>query len=153
MRNLLLSSPFTLAAVLLGLSACGGGGDNTESVACPAYVATDGPALILDSVQSATTATAVPVVILSDLITNGVSFPAELVSAQQSLNVRVVGKTLECTLPCGFSASTGEQSFTVSAPGFAPLKVTAQGAYAGRHGDCPPTLTDGNRITVKLQPL
>lgn len=152
-RHLCLSSALALASLLLGLTACGGGGDNKESVVCTANVETEGPALILASVQSAATSAPIPVVILSDLMTNGLSFPAEFVSTQRSLNVRVVGKTLECTLPCGFSAATGDQSFTVSAPGYVPLKVTAQGSYAGRRGECPPTLTDAARITVKLDPV
>jgi hypothetical protein len=148
----ILSSAITLASLLLGLAACGGGGDHTESVGCPAIVLSDGPALILASVQSAATSASIPVVILSDLATNGLSFTAELVSLTQSLNVRVVGKALECTLPCGFSTSTGDQSFTVSARGYAPLKVTANGSYASSRGTCPPTLTDGHRISVKLEP-
>ncbi|WP_457353586.1 hypothetical protein [Roseateles sp. P5_D6] len=149
----LLSPAITLASLLLGLAACGGGGDNTESVGCPAIVLSDGPALILASVQSAATSASIPVVILSDMTANGLSFSAELYSPTQSLNVRTVGKTLECTLPCGFSSATGEQSFTVSAPGYVPLKVTAQGSYASSRGICPPTLTDGHRITVKLEPI
>ncbi|WP_156392038.1 MULTISPECIES: hypothetical protein [unclassified Roseateles] len=142
---------FAMASLLLGLTACGGGGDDRESVGCPAIVLSDGPSLILASVQNAATAASIPVVVLSDITVGGSRVPLELLS-QQSLNVRVVGNTLECTLPCGFSASAGEQAFTVSAPGYISQTVSAIGSYAGRRGECPPTLTDGKRISLSLHP-
>jgi len=153
MRHHLLASCFAaLTPLLLVLSACGGGGDSMGSGVCTANVAHDEPALILTTVQNASTSAPLAVVVLSDLVVSGVSLPTELVSTQQSLNIRVVGKTLECTLPCGFSAATGDQSFTVSAPGYAPLKVTAQGSYASSYGTCPVTQTGGHRISLKLDP-
>ncbi|MEO6280362.1 hypothetical protein [Roseateles sp.] len=147
------SSAITLASLLLGVTACGGGGDNRESVGCTLIMQTDEPSLIVASVQNAATSAPVPVVVLSDIAVYGLSFTAASFSPTQSLNVRLVGNSLECTLPCGFTTSTGDISFTVSATGYTPKKVVTKGAYATSYGSCPPTNTGGNRIAVKLEPV
>jgi len=74
---------------------------------------------------------------------------------QEAVNVRAVGSSLECTVPCGFATQEGALSFTVSAPGFVTRSVAANGAYSSRTGNgagCPLNLAGGNRIAVALSP-
>lgn len=138
-------------ALLFTLASCGGGGDETESVGCPAIVLAAEPSLIIASVQNAVSSAPVQTVVLSDIKRDGMSHFLGLLPREAS-NVRVVGNTVECTVPCGFATSEGAFTFTVAAAGYLPRQVAAQGAYSSSIGTCPPSLTGGKRISVNLQP-
>ena len=139
-------------SLLLGLSACGGGGEEAN-LAGACFVAYAEPSLIIASVQNAVSAASVPVVSLSNITLDGMAFNSSYLPP--GANVRPIGSTLECTLPCGFAVQEGALAFTVSAPGYVARSVAANGAYSSRTGNgagCPLYLTGGNRIADALSP-
>ena len=143
----------TLALLVLGLTSCGGGGDDPP-LAGPCVVSYAEPSLIISSVQNAATGASVPVVSLSGITIDGTAFNVASLP-REAVNVKAVGSALECTTPCGFAVHEGAIAFTVSAPGFVARSVAATGSYSSRSGNpggCPLNLTGGNRINLSLSP-
>lgn len=143
-----------LALILLMFSVAGcGGGSDAQPLSGPCVVNYLEPSLIISSVQSSTTAAPISVVSLSNITVNGAAFTPT--SFPQGANVRPVGGTLECTVPCGFSVDEAALTLTVSAPGYIDRPLAATGSYAIRGGNgagCPLELSGGNRIAVSLTP-
>ncbi len=69
-------------------------------------------------------AASVPVVSLNNMTVDGVAFEALFLPSNG--NVREVGDSLECTVPCGFAVQEAAFSFTVSAPGYVSRTVAAE---------------------------
>src|SRR5258708_2437781 len=87
----------TLACLLLGLAACGGGGDDgLQAGAGPCVVNYAESSLIISSVQNSVSAAPISVVSLSSITVDGMAFDASFLP--RNGNVRAVGNTLECTV-------------------------------------------------------
>jgi hypothetical protein len=151
-RRISSSQSAALILVALGMASCGGS-DDSQPLVGPCVVNYLEPSLIISSVQNSVSAAPVPIVSLSAITVDGQPFNASFLPG--NFNVRSVGNTLECTVPCGFSIQEAALSFTVSAPGYTARTVAASGAYSihgGNEAGCPLELSGGNRIAVSLTP-
>lgn len=136
-------------AVFIALSSCGGSSDSPSVGPCVVnYV---GSALIVASAKSSLSGATVPTITLRAITIDGVGLQFTALSPAAS-NVRVVGNTLECTTPCGFSSQEGVYSFVVSGSGYIDAPVRVAGAYASREGSCPDTYSKGSSVNVILTP-
>lgn len=103
---------------------------------------------ILAARDSATTAPISPVGLTS--FTLG-GYPTEgVIFLPNSVNVRLVGDTMVCTIPCGFSNIEGHYTFRAGAPGYVPRTVSVNARYANFDGGCPSSSGGSTNASIAL---
>jgi len=140
------------SVLLAMLSGCGGGGDE-ETLYGPCFIDANEPALTIDGVRNSISGAVIPSFVLSGISVHG--HPMVLGHYERptiAINSRVVGATVECGTPCGFSRQEGMYTFTVSATGYVSKAVTVSGRYAAYAGGCPGLLSGGAHTAFTLNP-
>ncbi|MCE9657541.1 MAG: hypothetical protein K8R60_03210 [Burkholderiales bacterium] len=138
--------------LLAMLSACGGGGE--EGLSGPCIAESNEPSIMIDAVRNSSSGAIVPTFVLSGIAVDGMPLLAGLSPERLliAVNARVVGTTVECGTPCGFSRFEGTHTFTVSATGYVSKAVSVSGRYALTVGGCPSVQSGGAHTALTLDP-
>jgi hypothetical protein len=140
--------------IAAAVTACGGGGgnDTANSAVGPCVVNYEEPILVITAASDAVSAAPVTEIALTDVKVNGVPLDLRVLGVTTP-NVRVVGSSLQCTLPCGFATTEGAYSATLTASGYQSSSLLVSAQYQSFVGGCPAKYSGGKHVAVSLQPL
>jgi hypothetical protein len=142
-----------IRSLVLALVACGGGGQTDDRVAGPCYVSYDDPVLTIASATDSMSTGPIAQLTISSISVDGIALDLRALGTPIS-NAQVIGNSVQCTVPCGFSTQQGTYSATISAAGYQSAALSVTASYQTvTGGGCPAIYSGGKHTSVSLQPL
>lgn len=130
------------------------------SVACSdgsgggCFVVSVDPLFTITSARNAVTSGPIPEVRISALRVGNVPISVTYLSeVTVAHDVTVEGDQLVCVIDCGFAATPGTYTFTVSSAGYRDTTVTIAADYSRVDYSCPVKLSGGLELDLILSPL
>jgi hypothetical protein len=110
------------------------------------------PILLIATARDGASSASIPEITLTEVKVNGALLDLRVLGATTS-SARVVGNSIQCTVPCGFATIEGTYSAILTASGYQSSLLSVAAQYQSFVGGCPATYGGGRRVTLSLQPL
>jgi len=118
----------------------------------PCVVLYEEPILLITSARDSASSASIPEITLTEIKVNGALLDLRVLGAVTP-SARVVGSSIQCTVPCGFATTEGAYSAILTASGYQSSVLSVAAQYQSSIGGCPSTFGGGKRVGVSLQPL
>jgi hypothetical protein len=112
------------------------------------------PLFTIATARNAITGGPIPIVRISALRVDNVPISVTYLSeVTVAHDVTVEGDQLVCAIDCGFAATPGTYTFTVSSAGYRDTVVTLAANYSRSDDSCPVRISGGVQLNLTLSPL